>query len=152
MSEVLGGFGCWISTCYSPFSLGGHFETCELFISFIFTFWWGHSKPRILNQQTQARLYKYKNQKNLSYLFQSLTSKNSYRLKPTRIYTSNLYLLCVLFCIHGSHYINCVMHVSKKFGIVGFKTTFKSLYVALQSVSHLLKLWIKVFKQLKVLH
>jgi hypothetical protein len=33
--------GCWISPCYSPFSLGAHFEIYELFISLIFLFWEG---------------------------------------------------------------------------------------------------------------
>jgi hypothetical protein len=83
-------------------------------------------------------------------LFQLLTSKNSYMLKPTRISTSNLYLFCALFWIHGLHYINCVLHVYIQFGILGFKTIFRSLYVASKTVSHLLKLWIEVFMQLKV--
>ena len=82
-------------------------------------------------------------------LFQLLTSKNSYILKSTRISTSNMYLLHVLFWIHESHYIHCAMYVSKKFGIIGFKTIFGSLYVESKSVSHLLKLWMEVFMLLK---
>jgi hypothetical protein len=39
--------GCWISQYYGPFSLGGRFETYELFISLIFKFFSGHGKPRI---------------------------------------------------------------------------------------------------------
>jgi hypothetical protein len=150
MSQVLGAFGCWISTCYSPFTLGRRYETYKLFISLILKFLGGRGKPRILNQQTKGhdrtRIKKYIG------LLQLLTSKNSYMLKHTRISTLNLYLLCVLFCIHGSHYINCVMYVSKRFEIVGFKTIFRSLYIVSQTVSHLLKLWIEVFIQLKVLH
>jgi hypothetical protein len=30
--------GCWISSCYGPFSLGARFETYEQFISLIFNF------------------------------------------------------------------------------------------------------------------
>jgi len=42
------------------------------------------------------------------------------------------------------------MYVSKKFGILRFKTIIGSLYVAPKTVSHLLNLWIEVFMQLKV--
>jgi hypothetical protein len=51
MSQVLGAMGCWISPCYSPFSLGARFETYELFISLIFQFFSGHGEPRILNRR-----------------------------------------------------------------------------------------------------
>jgi hypothetical protein len=40
-------FGCWISPCYGPLSLGAHFETYELFLSLIFTFFLGRTKPWI---------------------------------------------------------------------------------------------------------
>jgi hypothetical protein len=30
--------GCWISSCYGPFSLGARFESYEPFISLIFKF------------------------------------------------------------------------------------------------------------------
>jgi hypothetical protein len=55
MSQVLDALCCWISPCYGPFSLGTHFETCELFISVIFSLfvWVGGEgyKQQILNQQ-----------------------------------------------------------------------------------------------------
>jgi hypothetical protein len=38
--------GCWISPCYSPFSLGARSETYELFIPLIFKMFSGHGKPR----------------------------------------------------------------------------------------------------------
>jgi hypothetical protein len=31
--------GCWISTCYGPFSFSASFETYEPIISLIFNFW-----------------------------------------------------------------------------------------------------------------
>jgi hypothetical protein len=40
-------FGLLISPCYGPFLLGVHFETYETFISLIFKFFSGHSKPWI---------------------------------------------------------------------------------------------------------
>jgi hypothetical protein len=57
--------GCWISPCYSPFSLGGCFETYELFTSLIFQFFGGRGKPRItetvcvLNQWIRGHTYTY---------------------------------------------------------------------------------------------
>jgi hypothetical protein len=39
--------GCWISPCYGPLLLGTLFENFELFISLIFQFFSGHSKPQI---------------------------------------------------------------------------------------------------------
>jgi hypothetical protein len=38
MSQVLGVFGLLVSPCFGLFSLGGHFETYEPFISLIFQF------------------------------------------------------------------------------------------------------------------
>jgi hypothetical protein len=38
MSQVLARLGCWISPCYTPFSLGARFETYEPFIYLIFNF------------------------------------------------------------------------------------------------------------------
>jgi hypothetical protein len=46
--------GCCISPRYGPFSLGARFETCEPFISLIFTFFSGCHKPWILNQRIQG--------------------------------------------------------------------------------------------------
>jgi hypothetical protein len=43
--------GCWISSRYGPFSLGGHFETYEPFISLIFHIHSCHGKLQIMNQQ-----------------------------------------------------------------------------------------------------
>jgi hypothetical protein len=42
--------GCWVSPYYGPFSLEVRFETSELFLSLIFNFFSGRSKPRILNR------------------------------------------------------------------------------------------------------
>jgi hypothetical protein len=39
--------GCWISPCYSPFSLGRHFETYKPFISLHFQFFSGRGEPQI---------------------------------------------------------------------------------------------------------
>jgi hypothetical protein len=47
MNQVWGKFGCWISPCYSPFSLGGRFETYETFISLIFPYLWDRGEQRI---------------------------------------------------------------------------------------------------------
>ena len=99
-----------------------------------------------LSPATQQQ--KYKNQK-ITGPFSIINLQKSYILKSTRISTSNMYLLRVLFWIHESHYIHCAMYVSKKFGIIGFKTIFGSLYVESKSVSHLLKLWMEVFMLLK---
>jgi hypothetical protein len=42
MGQVLGAFGLLdFSPCYSPFSLGARFETCEPFISSIFQYFFG---------------------------------------------------------------------------------------------------------------
>jgi hypothetical protein len=55
--------GCWISPCYSPFSLGGRFETYEPFISLIFQFFSGRGEPQITETvgtesvDTGAQLY-----------------------------------------------------------------------------------------------
>jgi hypothetical protein len=43
--------GCWISSCYGPFSLCMHFETYEPFVCLIYQFFPGRSKPWILNQR-----------------------------------------------------------------------------------------------------
>jgi hypothetical protein len=50
MRQVLRAFGCWISPCYYPFSLGARFETYEPIISLIFPFFSDRGKPRILNR------------------------------------------------------------------------------------------------------
>jgi hypothetical protein len=48
-------FGCWISPCYVPFSLGAHFSTYEPYISLIFQlFFPNRSKPRILNPRIRG--------------------------------------------------------------------------------------------------
>jgi hypothetical protein len=39
--------GCWISPCYSPFSLGARFETYEPYISLIFNSFSGRGEPLI---------------------------------------------------------------------------------------------------------
>jgi hypothetical protein len=41
--------GCRISPCYGPFSLGGRFETYEIFISLIFKFFSDRNEKRALN-------------------------------------------------------------------------------------------------------
>jgi hypothetical protein len=59
--------GCWISPCYSPFSLGGHFETYKLFISLIFQCFVGRGELRITapadtaTADTGACLYLFQN-------------------------------------------------------------------------------------------
>jgi hypothetical protein len=50
MNQALGVFGLLDFPVLRPFSLGGRFETYEPFISFIFEFFSGRGKPRILNQ------------------------------------------------------------------------------------------------------
>jgi hypothetical protein len=63
MSQVLSAFGCWISPCYDPFSLGAHFKTYEPIISLIFPFFSDGGKPRITETadtelvDTGAQLY-----------------------------------------------------------------------------------------------
>jgi hypothetical protein len=47
MSQLLGVFGLLISPCYSPFSLGAHFETYKLFIYLIFQFWGSRGELQI---------------------------------------------------------------------------------------------------------
>jgi hypothetical protein len=47
MSQVPGTFGLLGFTMLCPFSLGVHFETYKLFISLIFKFFGGRSKPQI---------------------------------------------------------------------------------------------------------
>jgi hypothetical protein len=58
MSQVLGAFGQLDFTCYGPFSLGARFETYEPYISLIFKFLGGRSKPQIIETvDTGAQLY-----------------------------------------------------------------------------------------------
>jgi hypothetical protein len=60
MNQVLGAFELLDSPCYGPFSLGGHFETDEPFISLLFKFFFlaavnsGYLKPKISNQCIQG--------------------------------------------------------------------------------------------------
>jgi hypothetical protein len=48
-----------ISPCYGPFSLGTSFENYEPFISLIFQFFGGRSKPRMLHHQLRGHDYIY---------------------------------------------------------------------------------------------
>jgi hypothetical protein len=49
--------GCWISPCYGTFSFVARFETSELFISLIFTFFMPRETADTESVDTVARLY-----------------------------------------------------------------------------------------------